>query len=456
MIKVLAHSFERSLLKFFGIKTRKLSASSQILLYLGLGMTGVNLVNSVTDVYRFSGTDLRIRIVGVRAMLQGIDPYKLDYSPKLPATLQDPDQYAQGVSRCPYPPSLLLFYAPLAPFPYPVGRGISAIAEWATMLATIALLSRTLRSERSRLILVIIGLICFSGSDFWRLHVERGQYHIFTTFCFAWGAYEILKKRKDSWVAGVPFGIALSFRPTIITILLFLWLLKYRQATVAAVTGASLIVLATFPFGGLPLWQSWKSLVSRYEDYAIGAQKNWYPIEDKQTAEGFSPDNSLRSKTKNSSVVATLQDLATATNIKIEPQIIKSLAKAIVVGGILLGSGLFVLAFCRQPFGVRFTVYAAIFVAIAAELVSPIRYGYADTQLLLLMAIPLPVLLRPSGRLLATGALIGFFSTGFMTIVREDKSDNSRPFIILGTNAILYTVPVVKRISKPTKMRQLK
>lgn len=123
--------------RIFGLDNRKLSASSQILIWLGLGMTGINLINSVYDLKHYSGTDLRIRIVGTRAMLRGINPYTLDYSPKLPEILQDPDQPAKGLSRCPYPPSLLLFYAPLSPLPYPTIRRISMGLEWCALIASL-------------------------------------------------------------------------------------------------------------------------------------------------------------------------------------------------------------------------------------------------------------------------------------------------------------------------------
>ncbi|MBD3243891.1 MAG: DUF2029 domain-containing protein, partial [Chitinivibrionales bacterium] len=258
------------LLRLVDVHERRVPRCVRVLLLLGLMLTAVNIINSVHDYNAYSGTDLRIRIVGARAMLRHINPYRLDHSTSLPQTLQDPDQYFVGLSRCPYPPTLLLLYAPLSLFPYRIVRVISMLLEWAAMVMTIALLARTLRTSRLRLFFVSAALIGFAGSYQWRVHVERGQYHIFATLLLAWGAYLLSDKRRDHWICGVPFGILLSFRPTVLVLLVILALARAYRTVSAAVATAVVLVIITLPVAGLETWLDWRNLVNRYADLIAG------------------------------------------------------------------------------------------------------------------------------------------------------------------------------------------
>lgn len=430
--------------RFFGLDKQKISAYSQILIWVGLGMTAINLGNSVNDFKLYSGTDFRVRIVGSRAMLRGINPYTLDYSPQLPEILQDPDQYAKGLSRCPYPPSLLLFYLPLAPFPYPLARGLSMFLEWSALLSTIALLARVIRSQQLRSIFVIIALTLFAGSFSWRLHIERGQYHVFATFLLAWGTYEILHKRKDSWKAGIPFGLVLSMRPTVAIVLLLLLLTKFYKTTLTAIGTATIIVLITLHFGGLKFWQDWSKLVRRYEDIIVGLE-NLQPIKQRFPVEGFEPRKLLGSRTENSSATYVLQGILYKFNFDVKTETIKLLSKALVLGTVLLFISLFIWANFQNKIGLRFLLYSAMFISIIAEFAAPIRFGYADTQLLLLIALPLPLQLRPSSRVLSITILLGCLMVNYTTYMQYDTT---RTLLVMGSNTVFYTVTVINRIRK--------
>lgn len=436
--------------KIFGLERRNISASSQILIYLGLTMAGINLINSVYDYRSYSGTDLRVRIVGVRAMLRGINPYTLDYSPKLPEILQDPSQYRQGLSRCPYPPSLLLLYAPLSPLPYRVIRGISIGLEWCALIATIALLARTLRGQQLRAIFVIIALTAFAGGYFWRLHLERGQYHIFVTLMIASGVYQVSTKRQDSWLIGVPFGLALSMRPTIAVVLLFLFLAKFPKTVVSAIGTALVVILLTLPFGGVRFWQDWLTLVGRYENLIVGIKDNSQLIDKDQRfpAEGFYPRRNLEGKTDNSSAVGMLILLLNQGKIQLEPPTIKLLAKISLAVISLALLSLFIWAYYRKKFGVRFTLFAAILLTIITEFSAPIRYGYADTQFLLLVALSLPLFLRPSGRFLASIVILSFLIGGYLPVKATQNFDLSRTLLFLTPNVIMYSGTLIKRSRK--------
>ena len=434
-----------SLLKVFGLNRRKISASGQVVIYLGLTMTGINMINSLHDYRSYNGIDLRARIVGTRAMLKGINPYTLDYSPKLPETLQDPSQSAQGLSRCPYPPSVLLFYAPLSFLPYPVIRAISIVLEWIALLATIAVLARTLKSHQLRVIFVIIALSAFSGSYFWRLHVERGQYHVFVTLLMSLGVYQVLVKRKDSWIGGVPFGLALSMRPTVAVVLLIISLAKFPKTAISAIGTAIIVVLLTLPFGGLRFWQDWRILVNRYENIIAGIKDNSREIAQRLPVEGYHPRRTLKSKTDNSSALSITIYILKATKIHLEPEKIKILAKAGLAIISITFLGVFFWGAYKKRYGIRFTLYGAILLALITEFIAPIRFGYADVQLILLVPLALPLFLRPRARFLGSIVILSFLVGGYLPFIKSENSDQLRSIIFIIPNLLIVSNSAITR-----------
>src|SRR5438128_11086389 len=115
-------SVPRLTARLFGFDYNALTSWQRLAWSIILAVTFLNGVASLQDTRTFTGYDLRIRVVGARLLLQGIDPYTYSSSPGLPPELQDPGQQFQGLSRCSYPPPLLLAYAPLSHFPYPLQR----------------------------------------------------------------------------------------------------------------------------------------------------------------------------------------------------------------------------------------------------------------------------------------------------------------------------------------------
>jgi len=409
-------------------------------------MITINLMNSVYDFWAYSGTDQRVRIVGARAILRGISPYTLDYSPELPVVLQDPDQYVKGLSRCPYPPSLLLFWTPLSSLSYRLQRGIWMALEWIALLATIALLARTLRHESLRSIFVIIAIIGFAGSHFWRLHVERGQYHVFVTFLLAWGSYDAIKIRRDRWKTGIPFGLALSVRPTIAVVLLFFLLFKhYRTAAFTLIT-ALFIFLISLTFGGLRFWEDWQVLVNRYEDLVAGvSQKSLQPIHNRLPAEGFQPGKMLHSRTSNNSALSILNRIQKKSGISLGAQNSKLLAKGIVAVATLFFLLIFVWAHLRRKFGFRFGLGYAVYLSVMLEFIAPIRFGYADTQFLLLLALSLPLLLRKRGLLPAAILLLALVYPVW-SFTSPRTVDTSRTLLLFMVTTLIFVGSAAYRI----------
>ena len=118
------------------------------------------------------------------------------------------------------------------------------------------------------MILAALALLGFAGSYPWRLHVERGQYHIFVTLALAAAAYACTRDRRDRWVLGILIGLAMSVRPTV-AIALAVLLLARAYRTVFAAGAVALVVFGmTLPFGGLELWHD-----CRYGRSSVGSRR---------------------------------------------------------------------------------------------------------------------------------------------------------------------------------------
>lgn len=425
--------------RIFGLDQQKLSPAVKILLFIGILMLCTSLMRSVFDYTNYNSTDLRIRIVGARAMARNINPYQLDYSPELPETLQDPDQYVKGLSRCPYPPSLLLLYMPLSIFPYPLARIFSMVLEWSAMITIIAISARMLPTHKYyRIGFIIISLIGFAGSYFWRLHVERGQYSIFILFFLSFGIYQLLESHRENLKSGVSFGLAFSIHPPVVVILFFLAIQKQYRTVIYSLATAVLIGLFTLPFGGTGLWRDWNRLVHRYEDNEAGIPlKNVSIIKERYPAEGFQPGKSLPSLTENSSTLAILIKVQNAFGFAASPQVNKRLAKISTASLALFLSLLFVWANYQKKFESKFGWLFAVMVTMVLGFITPVRFGYVNVQFMLLFALGLPYIVRPRAVLVAAVTIFGLFSkaSGILQTVSMIL-----PFVLI------LTVSVINRI----------
>jgi hypothetical protein len=62
-----------------------------LLLVLRVIACGLNVANTIRDVDQYGGTDLRIRVVGARALTRGLNPYTLSQTADTDPLLRDPD-----------------------------------------------------------------------------------------------------------------------------------------------------------------------------------------------------------------------------------------------------------------------------------------------------------------------------------------------------------------------------
>jgi len=233
-----------------------------------LALAGISLagfLNTLGDVRRYPGTDLRARVVGAREMLRGLDPYFIAAKTDQTETLQDPDRYAAVCSRCTYSPTLLCLYAPLANLPYGDQRYIWFAAEWCALAGSILLLRGTIRDGLLKNVFTAVAVFFFADGPFWRLHLERGQYYVFILFLFSLTARLCLGKSAaqaepapaDRWWHGIPLGLAAAMRLTPLAALLPLWVMGRRRTAVGAAIVAVICIAGSIYFSGFRLWQSY-------------------------------------------------------------------------------------------------------------------------------------------------------------------------------------------------------
>jgi hypothetical protein len=199
--------------------------------------------------------------------LAGADPYVIEPEHEIPEWRSDFNQRYPGISRVTVAPTTLLFYVPFASLSHRTQQVIWWLLQWAAMIWAIIVLYRSEATEEERRAFLSISVVCFLGSWFWRLHVERGQYYVFLTLllCLDLAAIRAAGGSRPRWV-GIPIGISIALRPTYGIVLPLLWLLGERRAAVrAAVTSVLLVALSIAVVG----WSAWRHFFETVEQMAI-------------------------------------------------------------------------------------------------------------------------------------------------------------------------------------------
>jgi hypothetical protein len=361
------------------------------LLAAGLLALFAAFLQSTLDVRQFGGIDLRPKVVGARCLWTGRDPYTYEWQPGEPDIFLDPVKRSPGLSRLTVPPSSLLLYSPFAWLPYGAQRWLWFWLEWAGLLASIALLARLVGRQR-RLLFVILALLFFAASSFWRLHVERGQYYVFVLLALGASAFLTVARRNIGWWPGILIGLAVALRPTTLVIPVLLFAVgRFRLALSAAAT-AAVCVLATLPLGGIGVWHSYVELIDargqlftdfHYMDSHFGPAKAVPGTVEGTELQRSLPDNS--SNTTLHAVYRMMVGDAAAKGIQFD---INTVAKLCQLG--ILAAGLVWMMAVRRRSTARLAFALAVMVTLLAEFFVPSRVGYADITYLL----PLALLMR--------------------------------------------------------------
>jgi hypothetical protein len=439
------------LLGFLGIDREALSPLQRTLFAGAVLLTLLTAGQTLFDVRSYCGIDFRNRVVGARVLLRGENPYTFRWQPGMPEELLDPifDQRTP-LHRLTVPPTTLCLYALVAGQPYPALRLLSWAAEWAAMLASIALLARMVPGQRLRFCFLLVAGYLFLPAYFWRLHVERGQVYAFHLLLLTVGAYFARKDRLDSARAGIAFGLALALRPNFLLLVpAFAVLGRWRTAAAALATFTGAVLL-TLPLAPPNVWRSYLDMGNLYylSTWNPEALPSFPPppVPDKPL-EGYAFPNGL--------------NLVDSTSLPILYQLFhEPLGWPVVDVGLvckvmLVALGLILLGLLyrsRRRHSPRLTLAMIAVFLVDSEYLLPHRWEYVDVMFLLPLGLLLPYLAAALRRnsllplLLLLGLVIGQSSQGIEPLCHL-RDDLARSVLVMGSLTALVVLAWVGRLS---------
>jgi hypothetical protein len=374
-------------LRAFGVDPRLLTPLEKIALSVGLLLSFVVFLVSLMDVGQYAGIDFRNRIVGARVMLTGQDPYTFAWQPGMPLELLDPS-HDDKVHRLTAPPPTLFLYALIAPLPYKVERLLSCFFEWLALIASVSILSRTIPDHRQRVLFLLAAMFFFILSNFWRIHVERGQVYVFHLLLLSAGASVSLRHNLNSWTGGILFGLATLMRPNYLLIApAFLIMRKWKTGLGTALTFV-LGALATLPLMHPDSWQSYLRLGDQY--YLTLWNPERLPARPPPNYQGLVEGvdfSKFLEETSSSSFAVLYQTWQEKGWLPIAD--LGLVSKGILVA---LAVALFGLLLRKRPHSTRHALGLILVFALATDLFLPHRWSYVDVMLLLPLGFLWPFL----------------------------------------------------------------
>jgi hypothetical protein len=345
------------------------------------------MASTYRDIRMYSGDDLRNRVVGARVMLAGYDPYTFVWQADMPEQWLDP-VYDPKAHRLTASPPTLLLYALIAPCPYTTQRLISFLCEWLALLASLALLTRTLPDNRQRLVFLLGATLFVTASDVWRLHVERGQMYVFNLLALSAAIAWSRRGQDDSLAAGMALGILALLRPNLLVIAPVLLILRQWRSAGAMLTTVGVGIAATAFF--LPM-SSWQNYLRVGEQYFRAIQdpmsvpdlpRPLYegPVEGVQFCFGLP-------NVESSSFALLYRSLYDRVGL---PAIDLALTSKLIM---LALAALLLMLVWRRRGDVRSAFALIIVLSLDTEFFLPHRWGYSDVMLLAPVALLLPALM---------------------------------------------------------------
>lgn len=343
------------------------------------------ILGSYEDAIRFYGTDLYARTTGAQELHLGGSPYMNKGGTEKPAWLNDPHPGIQGYSRATYCPTLLLAYMPLCNVPYRSQRVAYVLLEWTAMISTIIVLSYGLISKERRWIFLLLASSFFIPSLFWRMHVERGQYYIFFVLLLSITIVGVVKK-WPTLLTGLSCGMAIALRPNLLALCGMMFFLGKKKVSLAAASVAFLFFLISLKWGGLENWIDYKKLVSSYEAQMFVTHGHGkFTVPGK--VEGYETAKMLSVPTTNTTATGAIGKLGSMLGLTFE-QMTKTNSIVRILGLFCLVGVFWTFLWKHQKsFSQDGGILIAIILAFCGDYFLPIRYGYADVQWLIPIAI---------------------------------------------------------------------
>ena len=242
------------------------------LLFLALITAVVGFIIDFENTLIYGGVDLRNRVVAARLLIDGIDPYYFKWHQGMSDLLLDPETHPSWpISRATIPPTVLMLHAIIANLPYIDQRIIWFALQWGLLLLNLAILANLANSQVKSKLILILGLFFFSGSYFWRFHVERGQFYIVYVFLLTCAYWLAQKQFKHSYVlSGFLIGITVSLRLPVIVMLIPMLIYKQWKILSGAIVGILSGLLFSFTFAGISTWKSYFSAMKVWEQVHSG------------------------------------------------------------------------------------------------------------------------------------------------------------------------------------------
>jgi hypothetical protein len=239
----------------------------------------VGFTVDVANTLKYGGVDLRYKVVGARLLIDGINPYYFKWNEGMSDLFLDPhDDPSWLVSRVTVPPTVLVLHAITAKLSYFNQRIAWLVLQWALFLSTLAIFVRSANSRFKASLILIIGLVFFSGAGFWRFHVERGQIYVLYGFliaCAYWLAQQSF--RYSHILSGFLIGVTASLRPPIILMIIPMLIYKQWNLFIGSLIGVASGVLVSFTLADISIWKSYFSSVKIYEKVHSGLIKTFTP-----------------------------------------------------------------------------------------------------------------------------------------------------------------------------------
>ena len=242
------------------------------LLLFAVLVAAAGFADDARDTAKFGGVDLRNRVTGARQLLEGLDPYHFKWTSDYSEKLLDPNDSPNfPVTMVTVPPTVLALQAPVASLPYKAQRAGWFALQWATLIASTAMLAHVTGSREKRKAIWIVGLLFIGGSLLWRLHVERGQIYILYVFLLA-AAIRLSQSRfsGSALASGFLLGMTAALRPPAALMLLPMLIYRKWKMLAGSVAGAITTLGASFLLADISIWRSYFSVTKTWSDIFQG------------------------------------------------------------------------------------------------------------------------------------------------------------------------------------------
>jgi len=425
-----------------------LSSVQRTLVGLAFVLTLATIVLSAFDLRVHRGVDLRASIVGARVMLAGYDPYTFDWRAGMPDEWLDPVRGSEHpIRRLTKTPPTLWLFAPLARLSYDSVRLLSFAAEWAALLGSIVLLTRSLPRPDQRVIFLIGAVVFVASNNVWRRHLCAGQTYVFQLFALSAAISLWSRFGLDSVVVGVALAVVALLRPNLLLLAPAFLLLGCWRTGCTMAAAFLLGVAATIPFMHPHTWPSYLAMGDRFWKSEVFADLP--PLDHKGPVEGqtFTLPTWERASTTLTEFYERLAGRIALPDLNL-PALSKVLLAA--TSGLLLA-----LVFLRRKgFSPRAAAALMVCLALDTEYFLPKRWEYADVMLLAPLAVVLPTLLdevRPAPAALFVvllGLVCGLMEQSFLSMY---MSTVLRSWLVMAAVTVLAIARFLKepRESEP-------